>query len=329
LLSNGNLIAVGVDNRHVYELNLETEIWSFRTELLVRRQSPTFTELDDGRILIVGGGQGATYFGSAEVYDPEFNTVQQVADIKYARTAHCATRLLDGRVLVTGGFDSTEYSEVEIYDPRLNLWTEAEAMNFSRYFHECATLKDGKVMAFGGLRSNNTIYPENTEIYDPNDNTWKGGPSILEGAMRAAVTPMPNDMYLMTGGTNDKGSISRSQLYNVESNSWLDGQNLNEARRNHSSTLLRDGLVLVVGGETSGQQKLAGNETCELFDPSSRTWHFTTSLAAGNANPPTLALTDGRVVVVGGSEPESQTTGGVTVVQARPTDTVWFYERGL
>jgi hypothetical protein len=79
-----------------------------------------------------------------------------------------------------------------------------------------------------------------------------------------------------------------------------------QAHANHTATLLRDGTVLVVGGERMGgpDRDLSPNESlrmaADLYDPSTGTW-----TPAGIMTEPRLyhaatLLPDGRILVTGG-----------------------------
>ena len=77
------------------------------------RSAHTATLLPDGRVLIVGGegdkdnGRGGLRGGytvaSAELWDPATGTFGPAGTMAQARSAHTASLLSDGRVLVTGG----------------------------------------------------------------------------------------------------------------------------------------------------------------------------------------------------------------------------------
>jgi hypothetical protein len=69
-------------------------------------------------------------------------------------------------------------------------------------------------------------------------------------------------------------------------------------RDSHAAALLLDGRVLVVGGWHEGH--IAAKATAETYDPASRTWSLTGSLATGRVYLTANVLPDGRVLVCGG-----------------------------
>jgi hypothetical protein len=70
----------------------------------------------------------------------------------------------------------------------------------------------------------------------------------------------------------------------------------------HAAVVLRDGRVLVVGGDTDGPS--------EIYDPSTGTWAATGSLSRKRTEPSAVTLLDGRVLVVGATlYPDPTDTG--------------------
>ena len=64
------------------------------------------TLLEDGTVLIAGGGMAYTVFETTEVYDPDNRVWYGVEDMSRARVLHSAVLLESGWVLVAGGISS-------------------------------------------------------------------------------------------------------------------------------------------------------------------------------------------------------------------------------
>lgn len=88
--------------------------------------------LNDGRVLVAGGGNSTAIYSEAYIYNPANNTWTQAASMSTPRMNHAATLLNDGRVLVSGGLalaGDPDLSSAEIYDPSNDTWTAAGNRN--------------------------------------------------------------------------------------------------------------------------------------------------------------------------------------------------------
>jgi translation elongation factor EF-Tu-like GTPase len=65
----------------------------------------------------------------------------------------------------------------------------------------------------------------------------------------------------------------------------------------HASALLRDGMVLIVGGSTTNGSILT---SVELFDPATSTLLAGSSMGTARAGASATTMIDGRVLVAGG-----------------------------
>jgi N-acetylneuraminic acid mutarotase len=86
--------------------------------------------------------------------------------------------------------------------------------------------------------------------------------------------------------------------------SWIPTGNLNSPRSGHTATLLPNGKVLVVGGDSSG--------SAELYDPATGTWSVTSSLNIARHLHTTTLLPNGKVLVAGGTTNANPPDFGVT-----------------
>ncbi|PIK15719.1 kelch repeat-containing protein [Halobacteriovorax sp. JY17] len=151
----------------------------------VPRAGHTMTKLNDGRVLIIGGfkvdhqglGEGIS---SAEIFDPKFNRFIKInSRLHFGRGHHTATKLRDGRVLITGGFnkENKAVNRFEIFNPETETFSLIkEEMNEARAYHQAVLLPDGKIFIVGGEvehfpRRNTSdeckTCSKTAEIYDP------------------------------------------------------------------------------------------------------------------------------------------------------------------
>lgn len=78
----------------------------------------TATLLDDGRVVVIGGGQGDE--ARVSIFDPSDDSGVPAGRMRQARQVHQAVRLPDGTVLVMGGAHCGEVLDsAEIWDPQV------------------------------------------------------------------------------------------------------------------------------------------------------------------------------------------------------------------
>ena len=81
---------------------------------------------------------------------------------------------------------------------------------------------------------------------------------------------------------------------------WTETGTMLEARFGESVTLLRDGQVLMAGGDSQYVDGVP-RASAELYDPPTGRWTATGSMHAGRAHHAAVLLADGRVLVIGGN----------------------------
>jgi hypothetical protein len=138
---------------------------------------------DDGKLLVVGGGDPPT--NTAEVIDLNAQTPawRYVGSMSNARRQFDATLLPDGKVLATGGssgagFDnsSTPVYAAEMWDPATGQWTTmASNTKYHGYHSNALLLPDGRVLTTGGDNQ------PNAEIYSP-PYLFKGARPVISSA---------------------------------------------------------------------------------------------------------------------------------------------------
>ena len=133
--------------------------WSATGSMAEGRAVHTATLLDDGTVLVIGGG---STLATAEIYDPATGTWSAAGNLGEGRVLHTATLLGDGRVLVTGSLGSV--ATAELYDPVSNTWSSAGSMTEGRYQHSATLLKDGSILIVGGQAES---LLRSTELYTP------------------------------------------------------------------------------------------------------------------------------------------------------------------
>jgi N-acetylneuraminic acid mutarotase len=323
LLLNGMVLVAGGTGTNGYATNSAelydptSGTWANTGSLKIARYWHTAALLPNGNVLVAGGyGPNGSPTNSAELYDPASGTWTATGSMSTNRYGHTATLLPNGKVLVAGGRISTPVfpSTCELYDPANGTWTNTGSLNIARYRHTATSLTNGMVLVAGGYNPNppGNGYVTRSERYDPASGTWTIG--SFTGTMRApcqqhTATLLPNGNVLVAGGSNGGIPFTTAELYNPASDLWTNTGSLNIGRYLHTATLLPNGKVLVAGGIPSSFP-VYGTNSAEVYDPASGTWATTALLNTGRYSHTATLLTNGMVLVAGG------TTNGGTLVTA-------------
>jgi WD40 repeat protein len=306
LLQNGRVLIAG---RGGYDAARSAELYDPTTgtfsrtgSMTVGRDSQTATLLQNGRVLMVGGWESTSQTNrvesaSAELYDPQTGTFTPTASLPEARHFHTATRLLDGRVLVTGGETPVEgmgTATAELYDPSTGKFSPTGSMTRGRIFHTATLLRDGRVLIAGG-NSDSTA-----ELYDPGTGTFSATGSMTHVNQEHVATLLSDGRVLVAGRGTDPSGRSQAELYDPTSGAFSPTGSMSNScacmgpiGSPGSAPLLSNGRVLVVDGGGSA----------ELYDPASGTFSPTGSLRGDRQGFTTTLLVDGRVLVAGDTGP--------------------------
>ncbi len=259
--------------------------------------------LNDGRVLIVGGGNDVMSPPPgpfrAEIYDPATETTHLTAATNHPRAWGTATLLNDGRVLVAGGEVRGATATTEIFDPATEEFVETGNMLRPRSYHAAVRLQDGRVLVIGGAGSD---IPPDAELFDPSTGRfsaagpmpWRPGGSF--GGAQALL--MPDGRVLVIEPSGDDAALTTTvQVYDPAADEFRVGPSLPSPRHDHRIALLDDGRVLILGGW--GQHAPGQAADAYIFDPATDAIVATDPLNDPRLAPFVATLSDGRVLVVG------------------------------
>ena len=213
-LQDGRVMVVGgktddkfvatLDQSEIYDVDADT--WTEAAPMSEKRVNHTVTLLQDGRVLVTGGGrEDGPFSETAETYDPGTDTWTTVAPMTVSRSFHTATLLPDGRVLVVGGRGKRLLAE--LYDPAADMWSSAGETEVARAEHRAVLLLDGRVLVTGGLG-----LLEESEIYDPVTNEWSTASPLNIGRFRHASVLLSDGRVVAIGGTGPDGILASSEV---------------------------------------------------------------------------------------------------------------------
>jgi hypothetical protein len=246
---------------------------------------------------LLGAAHLEGWFSSAGRY----GTFVEVADMTTARWNPTATRLVDGRVLVSGGVgngvgyelgDGPTLRSAELFDPATNTFTATGSMSSPRSHAVSSILPDGRVLVAGGNITTSA------DVYDPKTGQFVPTGSLTHPRIGALSVALADGRILVVGGNSMwYGLDSSAEVYDPATGTFSPTGSLLRIWTPSSATLLRDGRVLVAGGvDESGVERVPW---AELYDPTTGKFTETGPLMTAQDGAGML-LADGRVLVAGG-----------------------------
>jgi hypothetical protein len=200
----------------------------------VNRVLHSATLLADGRVFVAGGASSvdvsspltlvAAVLKSTEIYDPATNSWSAGPNLPKPRAFHGASRLGDGKVLITGGIEVTDLiivllpditNDARRYDPVTNQFQSTAAFPGPRAGTVQKTLPNGDAVIVGGadgdLITQNFTCLDTCAVYNHVANTWTSVASMAKPRIFHQVELFNGDLYAL-GGAETFGITTLSGL---------------------------------------------------------------------------------------------------------------------
>ena len=281
--------------------------------------------LSNGKVLVVAGsgncppsqagcpsGQpyGPSNNSGALLWDPVTQAITQFS-VSWDMFCNGMVVLQDGRVLIDSG--TIQYDpfhgepRVAVFDPATNAFTNVQNMAHGRWYPTVLTLGDGRVMTFSGL---NETGGTNTavEFYTVGSGWSQEYPASWTPDLYPRLHLLPNGKVFYSGAQ------TTSKLFDPSTTTW----NTNIAttiygntRTYGTSVLLPltpannyDPQVIIMGGHSPA------TNTTEIIDMGAPTpaWQSGPSMSQPRIEMNAVILPDGRVLAVGGSLNDEDTS---------------------
>ncbi len=230
------------------------------------------------------------------------DSIAQVATMDAARSAHTATTLRSGAVLLAGGMQSGggSLAALELFDPTRNTLRRLGDLAARRAGHTATLLDDGRVLIAGGY---DAAYLGSVEIFDPATGATRPATPLLAPRSEHTATRLPDGRVLVVGGVGTGWTfLNTAEVYDPRSGRWDSVGAMRTPREGHTATLLPDGRVIVIGGHTGRRQAMEVHASAEIFSPDDRRFSPAGTMVIARHKHDAIALADGRVLVIGGAD---------------------------
>lgn len=232
------------------------------------------------------------------------------------RTAHTATLLPRGDILLAGGVDENGAKLITsdlFAASRGNILTTSGNLQVARASHTATLMSNGCVLIVGGNAANTDIVAPvpliSAEVYNPQTGAFTlTGSMTVDARYNHTATLLNDGTVLVCGGQTDAAGTATAscQLYTPTSctaGTFAAATPLQQGRYNHTAVLLKDGKVWLAGGRNTTASATGGYlVTTERFVPNggAGTVQSASPMIEARANHTATLMGDGKALVVGG-----------------------------
>jgi N-acetylneuraminic acid mutarotase len=293
----GVVLAAGIDGG-----SSRTDAWRALRPATLER-----TEVAAGRIgrsiYVIGGFEAGSVASSATVerYEIGRDRWSRVRPMPLGLNHSTATAHA-GRLYVHGGYGGRGLSEPSRalleYDPRRNRWRRLRSSPTPRAAHAAAVVGDRLYVAGG---SNATGSLRSLEVFDFRRRRWLSGPPFPAPARNHTTGVASGGRFYVLAGRHTSNYTAAAR-YDPRRRRWERLPDLRFARGGIASARLRDGRIVVFGGENlaPGGTTIA---QVELFNPRTRRWRRLPDMLTPRHGLGGAALGNRVFAIEGGPEP--------------------------
>jgi N-acetylneuraminic acid mutarotase len=323
LLRNGQVLVAGGRSgstylANAYKFNPSNNQWTAAGTLYQPRAFHTATLLPNDNVVVIGGQNGTGFSGinTFETYNPVNNSWGSQSSATQ-RTAHSATMLESGRVLIAGGVASFSLTSAFIFNNAFgtDTWTQSSLATDEETDGDTFTqMPDGTVLIVGQWIDGSNQLQYRAVRFDPNTGTTTPTQALAYNmSQHTATLLMDGRVFVANGdarvwdgtGWDDQDDTIQSQIYDPSTNQWTATAWSHQSRKSARAVLLPNGKVLVAGGV--GTNCNPGFDCLsywlppsEIYDPTSNTWTQLQSSEGFYGHTLTL-LANGDALIAGGT----------------------------
>lgn len=225
------------------------------------------------------------------------------------RSAHTATLLPDGRVLIVGGFTSGSNTTAicEVYDSTTQSFTTlGDTLATSRAEHTATVMSDGRVLIVGGYTlpggGGGLVSTNTAEIFDPSTNTFSDTGTLQTDRGDHASVALTGGRVLVTGGSRLLGGVTTdldtAEIYSLATGQFvLQSSRMIATRSTHGIVDTGVGRYVMGGGSATELREEWWDDTRLRFETLGQP-----ASARGRFGPIVETFASGDVIIAGGDD---------------------------
>ena len=222
------------------------------------------------------------------------------------RATHASVVLADGRVLLIGGCVAGSCdagpgsATADIFDPATGIVQEAGRLTIARIGSGALALSGGRVLIVGGWSGARPT--DEAEIFDPATGRSRSVGRMSAARADAAIVALGDGRVLVAGGYDGERRLASADVFDPATEGFVTAGAMGLARSGAAAVALQDGRILVAGGAVGAGRETRPTAAAELFDPKTMLFSRTGVMAEPRYKHAAVALGDGRVLVIAGSD---------------------------
>ena len=232
---NGVLYAVcgvttgAIHSQTLYAYNVNSGIWTRKTDAPIPLQSPVFRAAG-GKLYLIGGYNSyiPLKYNTCYEYDPAYDSWAQKANMPTARE-DAMSAVVDDKIYVFGGVTNPAHTmtrAVEWYDPSIDMWTVEDDIPENKALGDQGVTYNGKIYLISGTADMATYsynLRANTRVmeYDPVTQSWTYRTEAPWAKCYGEVEEIGGKLYFI-GGCHVKPAeyTPVDEVYDIASDSW-------------------------------------------------------------------------------------------------------------
>ena len=226
---------------------------------------------------------------------------QYVADLPAPRDGLSAVEH-QGMIYVFGGqMWGQLIPSVDVYDPATNVWASVSNMPLPR--HSFGIAKIGSLVYIIGGQVNEFTSTDRVDVYHLDFGFWSQAPPLPEPRMELSAAALGQTVYAFGGSTLQGAFTIPSALgwsFDAFLNTWSAESPMAVPRAGHA-LVAYDGQIWALGGYV-GVNGFPTISSVEIYDPAHQLWTTHAVPMSAPRSHAGVAVVNGHVYVVGGSE---------------------------